>query len=260
MKHLKIAILQTNIIWENKKENILRLKESTALLRGKEIDVLFLPEMCFTGFSMNIEKTQDRENETLTMVRGLAEQEGIAIGFGWVKANMGKGENHYTVVGKDGEILSDYIKLHPFSFAHENQYFYAGNALSFYELNGICLSDFICYDLRFPEIFQIASQKAHIIVIAANWPAKRALHWNVLLRARAIENQAYIVAINCEGKIGGLEYEGGSCVISPNGEVLARPDERGLLICDIHDDTETYRHQFPVKNDRRDELYKTLKI
>lgn len=117
----------------------------------------------------------------------------------------------------------------------------------------------LCYDLRFPEIFQIASKKADVILVPANWPEARTEHWKCLLRARAIENQVYIFGINCVGKNNGLNYSGHSCIIDPNGKVLEElSDREGVLSFELKNDVKKIRDGFPVKRDRREDLYSRL--
>lgn len=251
---MKIGLFQTEIIWENKEKNIEKLGKKIEELN--ETDLILLPEMSFTGFSMNVTNTQEENEETIQCIKELCKKNNIAIGFGWVKKGEKKAENHYTVIDKRGEIISDYIKIHPFSYSGEDKFFEGGDKLSFFELEEITFSTFICYDLRFPEIFQIASKKADVIIVPANWPAKREEHWKVLLKARAIENQVYIIAVNCVGNIGEQYYSGYSCVINPNGEEFINiHDEEGIKCFDLYNDVDKYRDNFPVKKDRKEKLY-----
>lgn len=153
-------------------------------------------------------------------------------------------------------MISDYAKIHPFSFSGEDKKFQGGETINVYELNGVKFSAFICYDLRFPEIFQIASKEAHVIIILANWSEKRREHWKCLFRARAIENQVYIIAVNCVGEIGGVHYSGDSCVINPNGDVLMECfDEENILTYQLQEDVDDYRRVFRVREDRREDIY-----
>ncbi len=218
---MKIGIYQTSIEWENREKNIQKLANQLSNLKPGTIDAIFLPEMSFTGFSMNTKITGEEHEETKKQISILCKENQIAIGFGWVK-NKKMSENHYTVIGQNGEELSDYIKIHPFSYSGENQFFTCGSSVSYFSLKGVKFCSFICYDLRFPELFRIASKKADIIIVPANWPQKRNKHWEILLQARAIENQIYIVGINCVGNIGGLNYCGNSCMIAPDGEVIMK--------------------------------------
>ena len=254
---MRIGLFQMHIIWENKAANFVKLEEQLQKAVAQKIELLLLPEMSFTGFSMHTELTKESNLDTVKRVQALAAAYGVAVGFGWVKDCGEKAENHYTVVDKSGAVISDYAKIHPFSYSGEDLKFRGGDKLIDFELAGIPFSGFICYDLRFPEIFQAVSDKAHVILLPADWPAKRSGHWKALLPARAVENQVYILAINCVGQIDDLYYSGDSCVINPDGQVLQMlSDEEGLLIYDLQDDVEQYRSKFPVKKDRRESLYK----
>lgn len=252
---MRIAVYQMGITWENKNRNYLKVKRLLEACKKKN-DILLLPEMSFTGFSMNTDITKESNLETLGRMTEYARQFQIAIGFGWVKDCGEKSENHYTIIDKAGETVSDYVKIHPFSFSGENQKFQAGNCISSFKFMDTRFASFICYDLRFPEIFQIASKSAHVILVPANWPQKRRNHWRCLLQARAIENQVYIIAINCVGEIGGLIYSGDSCVINPDGEILLEISNReGVLEYELLDDVDDFRNSFQLKKDRRVELY-----
>lgn len=259
INRIKTALAQTAVIWEDKAANYSRAEHFIREAADCSAEVIFFPEMSFTGFSMNTGKTKELHQETAMHMAQLAQTYHISIGFGWVKDCGGQCRNQYTVTDPTGTIVSDYAKIHPFSFSGEDQKFEGGSALSWFLLNGICFSNFICYDLRFPEIFQAASERAHVIVVAANWPAQRSSHWQALLRARAIECQVYILAVNCVGSIGGTEYAGGSCVINPDGEVQEQlPGTEGIVYFDLADNVRQFREAFPVKRDRRKGLYRDL--
>ena len=209
-------------------------------------------------------ETDDTSNDMQSEAGGTSDsmQRGIGGASNGMRAEMCsgngcvRGENHYTMINAQGEVLSDYVKMHPFSYSGEDQYFVKGNAVVHFEISGIPFSSFICYDLRFPEIFQAASKRAHAIIVAADWPGSRREHWQCLLRARAIENQCYILGVNSVGDQNGLHYTGDSCVILPDGTVAAHlVDEEGLVFYDLSDDVEEYRQSFPMKQDRRTDLY-----
>ncbi len=256
---MRIALYQMNIAWEDKKNNYLRAEEAISKAASKGAELFLLPEMSFTGFSMNTALTKEENAKTVNKMAACARKQQIAIGFGWVKDCGVKSENHYTVVDKEGNILSDYAKIHPFSYAGESEKFRGGEKITVFGMNGMNITTFICYDLRFPEIFQIASKKADVILVPANWPETRAGHWKCLLQARAIENQVYIVGINCVGTINGLHYSGDSCVIDPNGKILQEMSgKEGILAFELRNDVREIRDGFPVKRDRREELYCAL--
>lgn len=253
---MKIKLFQYRIEWEDKEKNIELLN---AEIKKAKIDLILLPEMSFTGFSMNIDNTGEDDSSTIDIIKKMALENAVAIGFGWVERTELKGKNHYSIVDKNGILVGDYVKIHPFSFAKEDRFFDSGDSIVFFELNNVRFSTVICYDLRFPELFQVASSKSDVLVVPANWPRRRKDHWITLLKARAIENQVYIFAINCVGNIGGIDYSGDSCVINPNGEMLDMiSDKEGNITFDFENDVGEHRRMFPTKNDRKNKLYITL--
>ncbi|MEG1876540.1 MAG: nitrilase-related carbon-nitrogen hydrolase [Lachnospiraceae bacterium] len=253
---MKIACCQLNIKWEDKQQNMGRIAKYIAEASGEKADIILFPEMSLTGFSMNIRITMEESYDTVTKIKCLARQNNIAIGIGWVKACGEKAENHYTIINKNGQELSDYIKIHPFSFAGENHYFNSGKTVKIFELNDIKMCTLICYDLRFPETFQLVADDVSCIIVSANWPEVRNKHWQSLLQARAIENQVYMIGVNCVGKQQDVYYSGESCVINPNGDMIGiLSGKEGNLYVDIPDDVEQYRNAFPMRKDRTKQIY-----
>ncbi|MEE0264067.1 MAG: carbon-nitrogen family hydrolase [Acutalibacteraceae bacterium] len=258
---MKIALFQMNIAWEDKEANFKKLETAVSKVIEQGVRALFLPEMSFTGFSMNISLTAESDYYTVKKVSDICKKYKLAIGFGWVEKYGDKAKNCYTVLDENGSELSTYTKIHPFSYASEDDYFVKGDKTVRFNIESTELSCVICYDLRFPELFQAISKNENIsaIVVPANWPAKRAEHWHTLLKARAIENQVYIIGVNCTGDIDKIKYTGGSCVINPNGEVEAIADDSEVLLYATLDyDIKALRDSFPVKKDRQTGLYKGL--
>ena len=135
-----------------------------------------------------------------------------------------------------------------------------GNALPTCEIDGIRFGCFICYDLRFPEVFSALAPKTDCMLVPANWPERRKLHWCSLLTARAIENQVYVAGINCVGTQDGLHYSGDSRFIAPDGTILQDcRSASGCFVCDLSAKTvaET-RQAFPVQKDRRPDFYRSI--
>ena len=258
---MKLGIAQTHIVWKDKSANLLAMDvyASSAALRGA--DVLLFPEMSFTGFCMENGEIGETDEHTVKAVSAAARKNGLAIGFGWVKNIDGISENHYSIADKNGKLILDYVKMHPFSFVGEDKHYRHGDSFSFCEISGVRVCVFICYDLRFPRPISIAAPFADLILIPANWPKARLKHFETLLDARAIENQCYFAGINCVGGQSGTEYAGGSRVISPKGEVLMCEYGEGLFFCEIDDlsvKIKTYRAEFPALCDRRGALYDKL--
>ena len=263
---MKIALSQMDIVWEDRQANY----EKAALFAQKAFtagaNLLLFPEMSFTGFSMHTEKTAETcPYESTEKMKALSRRyPGMAIGFGFAarREDSPKALNCLEVV-QDGEVLMHYEKLHPFTFGEEGRYFQAGSKLAACEICGVATGAFICYDLRFPEIFQISSRSNALIFVLANWPAERAAHWKLLLQARAVENQCYIAGVNRIGEGGGLHYEPGSLVFDPLGNPVETTTysvgEQGesLLLAQIEpQEVRRVRSAFPLKADRREALYR----
>ena len=153
----------------------------------------------------------------------------------------------------DGSEHAVYRKLHPFSFGGEDRLFEPGREIVVTEIEGWVVQSTICYDLRFPELYRAGSRRgAHLILVQANWPSSRHLHWETLLRARAIENQAFVAGVNCTGSQDGLAYSGASVLFNPKGEAVVQGDAaEGVLRgkADL-DQCKQWRKQFPALRDR----------
>lgn len=261
---MRVVLAQVKIIWENREANLQKAEE---ILRrcDKSADLVLFPEMSFTGFSAKVMKHGEEHEETLCAMRKIIEKGHLTVGFGWAKQVDGRCRNHYTIMRQNGEILTDYAKIHPFSYAREERYVEGGDFFSFAEFEGFTLGNTICYDLRFPELYSALSKRADFIVVPANWPASRIDQWNCLLQARAIENQCYMAGINCVGDIGGIFYNGHSMLFNPKGEELkpeilwvnnADGEWERLLCYDIENESKNFRGFFSSKRDRREDLYK----
>ncbi|MEY8427655.1 nitrilase-related carbon-nitrogen hydrolase [Lachnospiraceae bacterium 46-15] len=254
---MRIALCQTDIVWESKEENLRNAEKWLQKAKEWGAGLSCFPEMSFTGFSMNTEKTAEAGEETVSAIQELAGKYGMSIGFGWVEKAEKKAKNHYTVVDASGSVLGDYVKIHPFSYSGEERHFEEGYELSSFSLGSFRIGVLLCYDLRFPEPFQALAEKCDMILVAANWPGIRRNHWKCLLQARAIECQAYVAGVNCCGVQQGIVYRGDSVVFAPDGRRIAGfLQKEGILPADIQKDMAVYRKQFPVRRDRRWELYR----
>jgi predicted amidohydrolase len=178
----------------------------------------------------------------------------LIAGFSAKSPDNEKAENIAVVYDRKGELIARYTKLHPFSFAKEDQYYIAGNNTVLFNIDGMPASVFICYDLRFPEVFRSVAKEVQAIFVIANWPAARKEHWETLLKARAIENQCFVIGVNRTGKDGnGLCYSGDSCIFDPSGNKICSGGENDeFLIGEFnpHDVIET-RSKFPFLEDMR---------
>lgn len=254
-----IGIAQMNMTWENIEENMKKAEGFIKKASENKADLILFPEMALTGFTMNINKLLLSEEEIINWIRKNAVDNNINIGLGFAVKVDDKGKNKYIIISKKGEVLADYTKVHPFSYGGEDEKYYNGDKICICKIDEFKISPFICYDLRFPEIFQIASKEAQIITVAASWPKSREEHWITLLKARAIENQCYVIGINRTGAGGALQYNGASMFISPDGEILNEISNKEVLIIEnleIEKIAEV-KDKFDIKKDRREEFYKT---
>ena len=260
---MRVALGQIDMVWEDKESSVLLAEKMIIEAKQSGADIIIFPEMSFTGFSMNLSKIGEyrEESYTLNKMSEYAVRYNIAIGFGWAQCfrDCDKGANMFTVVDRDGSIVSEYRKIHPFTYGGESDIYEGGSDIANFSFMGHRISLFICYDLRFPEIFQIASRKSDMFMVIANWPAVRREHWETLLRARAIENQSYVIGVNCFGNRDNLEYSGDSMAVDALGNVIGKiSDKAGVVVCDIDDRAWNLRDKFNVKADRREELYCSL--
>lgn len=258
---MKISLAQTDIIWEDKKANEITAGKMIAQAAEAGSELIVFPEMSLTGFSMNIDVISETENnsETTDFFANEAKKNNIFVSFGAaIKDPDGKIHNQAITVDKNGRIVSKYSKIHPFSHGVEAKYFTGGSNISWFDLNGVTTSPFVCYDVRFPEIFQIASEKSRLIIVLACWPDVRIKYFDTLLKARAIENQAFIAAVNRTGHEMKYDYNGHSQIISPRGELLTSIcEDEALITADIDiEDADRFRKEYQVKLDRRPDIYK----
>lgn len=254
---MKIAMAQLNIIWEDKKANLAKAEFFVKKAVLEKCDIIVFPEMFSTGFSMKVPVIGEAEDgETGQFLSRLAKRYGINLIAGFVVRipNEEKGLNSALAYGRKGEVLTRYTKIHPFSFVGEDLYYAAGGDTVIFDMDGVPCSVFICYDLRFPEVFRKVVPAVRMVFVLANWPAERKEHWDTLLKARAIENQCFIIGVNRTGKDGnGLSYSGASHVFGPSGTDLCSGGENEeLLICEINpEDVFSVRSKFPFLNDMR---------
>lgn len=256
---MKLALAQLNIVFEDKAANKKTAKQFIKKAVCENVDMILFPEMTLTGFSMNPSYIGEDNNETIIFFKELSIKYKISIGFGYVKGTS-HSKNKYNVVSPQGEELVDYAKIHPFSYGTETKFYESGNKINHFQAFDFNITPFICYDLRFPEIFQIASKTAMLITVAANWPVQRREHWITLLKARAIENQCYIAGINRVGQSNGLNYSGDSMIVDPLGNIIGNLYmEEGLVISDIYqDEVIVVRKDYKFKEDRKEALYNEL--
>lgn len=233
---MRVAAVQMALAWEDRATNHARARDATLRARDAGAHLVVLPEMFATGFSLRPAVTaEDEDGPTSRFLRDLAREAGVAVLAGLVtRAPGGRGRNTALAVGADGAVLARYVKCHLFSFAGEHEVHEAGPGPAPFQVAGVRVSPFICYDLRFPELFRREAPSTDLFVVVASWPAPRQRHWDLLLPARALENLAWVVGVNRVGDGGGLAYTGGSAAYDPLAEPVGTVGDREeTLLVDV---------------------------
>ncbi|ECB9543359.1 carbon-nitrogen family hydrolase [Listeria monocytogenes] len=257
----KLALCQTDVVFKYPDANYARIEKAIVEAAKNGADIAVLPEMWNTGYAFNeLAGVADLNGErTKEFLATLSEKHQIAIIGGSVSISEGtKFSNTMYAFDKYGGLLSSYKKVHLFQLMNEHLYLEAGNDKNLFRLDGVSCAGFICYDIRFPEwIRKHTSEGSEVIFVSAQWPAERVTQWEQLLIARAIENQAFVVAVNRVGDDPNNHFNGHSLVIDPLGNIVAHggEDEGNIYAeIDLKLVAET-RGIIPVFTDRRPELY-----
>jgi predicted amidohydrolase len=249
---LHITLLQEALHWENPSANVALFSQKIAAL--PPTDVILLPEMFSTGFSMNaaVLAEEASNSPTLQWMQEQAQQTQAVLTGSLIIKDKGQYYNRLYWVTPEGEVQY-YNKKHLFTMAKEEQHYTAGKERSVVEYRGWRIALFVCYDLRFPVWNRNIPEHYDLAIYVANWPATRAHHWRSLLMARAIENQAYVAAVNIVGVDGkGFEYSGDSSIIDPAGTLLAyQAQHSGVLATTLSKEhLSKTRQQFPFLQDQ----------
>lgn len=252
-KAMRVALLQMDLAWQDAGSNraaVERAIESAALAPGAFV---LAPEMTDTGFVHRADEKTPTDGAAFAV--STARRFGVWYQHGCIEvAKDGFGRNLAVVASPEGRVAARYEKIHPFGYGAETEGFRGGGEITPFDTGEARLAPFICYDLRFPEVWRLAALAgAEVFMIGANWPDARQAHWRALCISRAIENQAYVVACNRIGKDPQSSYRGGSLVISPKGEIVAEAGD-GPATITAELDLQTlreWRERFPALRDMR---------
>ncbi len=255
---MRAHLVQIDIRWQDKQANferVLGLLDPIDVAAG---DMVLLPEMFDTGFSMDTAQTADKDARTLGFLAELATDfKAYVLGGRTVHAcHCAKASNTLSILSPKGSLVDEYQKIHPFSIGREHEAFEGGTRLVTFNTADPALTvcPTICYDLRFPELFRAGlSRGAQVFSVHACWLSTRHAHWQTLALARAIENQAYVLAVNRTGRDPNAAYLGGTIAVGPRGDVLGElGDQEGVLSVDIDvDEVRRWREKFPAVRDIR---------
>lgn len=255
---MKIALVSLDQKWEDKKANLLTCEKYINEASQNGVHLIIFPEMTLTAFSINTDNTSENIEDSFTIAsfQALATKYNIAIIFGVVIKEKVKSSNRLYFLDNFGKVLNYYIKMHPFSFAKEDQYFISGNETKIVEFDRLKFGLTICYDLRFSNLYyKMALKNCDCIINIANWPSKRVDHWNTLLKSRAIESQLFVVGVNrvgCDGN--NLEYIESSKIFSADGNRLTPVEKRDNMQIFNIDNKERldFKNSFNTTQDMRD--------
>ncbi|MFJ5295062.1 amidohydrolase [Pseudomonas sp. NPDC088368] len=247
LPNLNLALVQTTLVWHDSQANHAHFEELLSQAQGA--DLVILPEMFTTGFSMESEALAEPVNGITS--RWLLDQakrlNAVVTGSVIIRAEDGSHRNRLLWALPDGELLH-YDKRHLFRMAGEHEHYSAGERQVQFELKGWRIRPLICYDLRFP-VWSRGAQDTDLLLYTANWPGARRQHWNRLLPARAIENLCYVAAVNRVGIDGkGFAYTGDSQVLDFQGESLLNiGGADGVFHVSLSAESlDAYRQKFPA--------------
>ena len=252
---MRVAAVQHDIVWEDPPATFALLEPMITMAVSEGARLVVLSEMFSTGFSMATDRIAEPVDGPSTEF--LREQ--AARHSAWICGSLPErpdGQdlpfNQLVLAAPDGA-THRYAKIHPFTYSGEQDHFAAGSEHVTVEIEGVRVSLFVCYDLRFADEFWALARDTDLYLVPANWPESRRQHWRALLVARAIENQAYVVGVNRVGRGGKLDYVGDSLIIDPLGELVADGgDKPGVITGDVDPArVADVRAKFPFLADRR---------
>jgi predicted amidohydrolase len=225
MSKLSFTIIQTNLHWEDKQRNLDEFEQKIRHL-SKDAQIVLLPEMFSTGFSMKPESlAENMDGDSVKWMKRMASEKKIILAGSLIIEENGNYFNRLIWMQPDGK-CGHYDKRHLFAFGEEDEHYTPGNKRLIASVNGWKVNLMVCYDLRFPvwarqQLDEHRNFEYDVLVYVANWPDKRITAWKSLLQARAIENQCYVIGVNRVGTDGkDIFYSGNSMVVGPLGEVL----------------------------------------
>lgn len=253
MNDLTITIIQTALHWEDKEKNLDMFSQKIDVI-SEPSDLIVLPEMFTTGFSMMPEKLAESMNdETIKWIKEKAKKKNCVITGSFICEENGKYFNRLIWMNPDGT-FNTYDKRHLFRLGDEDQHYSGGDKKIIVDLKGWKICPLICYDLRFPVWSRNTQQNSYdVLIYIANWPERRSSAWKTLLPARAIENQSYVVGLNRVGHDGnGITHSGDSMAINAKGEIISKikPNEESVETITLsYTELSEYRKLFPVMLD-----------
>lgn len=250
MQDLKIVLLQSELHWEQPEANLAMFEEKLWQLE-KGQDIIVLPEMFTTGFTMNTKLWEHKNGKTVNWMKQQAVQFNAVVTGSLIIKDENNYYNRLVWADPSGE-LKFYDKRHLFRMADEDKYFSEGKERLIVEYKGWKILPQVCYDLRFPVWTRNRELEYDLALFVANWPAARSNAWKILLQGRAVENLAFVAGLNRVGQDGkGINYNGASSVINYKGEVMQQVMEEEAVIYETleAEPLQLFREKFPAWRD-----------
>jgi predicted amidohydrolase len=221
---LRVALGEYDSRWQDREESLDRAAVCVERAAANGARLVVLPEMCATGFTMEPEKYAEAiDGPTFARLSTIAAVNEVHLLAGVAMQEAVGYQNVAVMFNTAGSLVASYAKQRLFRHGGEHEHYVAGRTNEVIDVEGVRISPFICYDLRFPELFRAVAPWTDVIAVLANWPAVRRAHWDALLPARAIENLSYVIGVNRTGNGNGTAYDGGSAAYDPWG---VRADKR----------------------------------
>jgi predicted amidohydrolase len=258
---LRVALAQMDVHIGDVDHNLARAGELVGTARERGAELVLLPELWSAGYDLQRAATHAETDVAVVLpaLAALARRHGIYIAGSLLLPDAaGRTQNRAVVHAPDGSQIADYAKVHLFALMDEHHYLVPGDTVQTFPLPWGTTAVTICYDLRFPELFRsFALGGARIMLLPAEWPAVRLAHWQTLVRARAIENQLFVIACNRVGTSGTTAFGGHSMVVDPWGEILVEGDDtESVLMATLElARVDEARARIDILGDRRAELY-----
>lgn len=253
MSNLKISLVQTHLIWENRAANLSAIENFIERELSGDTDIIILPEMFTSGFTMNVDNNYDvMDGETVRWMSQISARYNSVVCGSVIIKEAGKFYNRFLWIDAHSNKILSYDKKHLFCLAQEDHYFTAGTSKIIIEYKNWRIEPFICYDLRFPVWMRNADQ-VDLQIVVANFPKKRRQAWNSLLVARAIENQCFVAGVNIIGEDGnGIPYSGDSAIYDYQGETkLQLSNTLSIVTAELQKyDMDVFRRAYPFLQDR----------
>jgi omega-amidase len=251
---LTIALGEYDTGWHDPRASLAAAGNLARSVAAVGVDVVVLPEMATTGFTMDTAQAVSLDSPEVDALRRIASESAV-----WLIAGVALRDdrdpthavNGALAIDPSGEIAAVHRKQRLFAYGDEDRYYQPGADGTTLDIRGVRVGMFICYELRFPELFAPVAPDVDAMIVIANWPKSRQQHWDVLLRARAIENQCYVIGVNRIGVANGLAYIGGSAAFDPWGEWVTASHANGTRIAALDAQrVADVRAEYPFLKDR----------